>query len=132
SSRTASSTPRFRSTAATGSWRSSRSRGSTATRRSSRSARALTRCNAWSSRSIWGSSHGACHAHGRRQRDGGRNAVRRSSFERDRVHAPEPGRIRRQYGSAVTSAVLGEAATTAVLVEETQLEEARRFLPTGQ
>ena len=40
-------TRRCRSTAATGSWTSTRSRGSTATRRSSRSARARTRCSAW-------------------------------------------------------------------------------------
>ena len=46
-SRTASRTPRCRSTAATASWTSTRSRGSTATRRSSRSARARTRCSAW-------------------------------------------------------------------------------------
>ena len=45
SSRTASSTRRFRSTAATGSWTSSRSRASIAIRRSSRSARARTRCS---------------------------------------------------------------------------------------
>ena len=48
-SRTASSTRHSRSTAATASWTSSPSRGSTATRRSSRSARARTRCSAWSS-----------------------------------------------------------------------------------
>jgi short/branched chain acyl-CoA dehydrogenase len=36
-----------RSTAATASWRSTRSRGCTATRRCSRSARARTRCSAW-------------------------------------------------------------------------------------
>jgi hypothetical protein len=36
------------------------------------------------------------------------------------------------YGSAVTSAVFGEAATTAVLVEEAQLEDARKLLPPGQ
>ena len=40
-------TRRSRSTAATGSWTSSRSRGSTATRRSSRSERARTRCSGW-------------------------------------------------------------------------------------
>ena len=40
-------TSRSRSTAATASWTSSRSRGSTATRRSSRSARARTRCSGW-------------------------------------------------------------------------------------
>ena len=47
SSRTAPSTGRCRSTAATATWTSTRSRGSTATRRSSRSARARTRCSAW-------------------------------------------------------------------------------------
>jgi hypothetical protein len=36
------------------------------------------------------------------------------------------------YGSAVTGAVFGEAATTAVLVEEGQLEEARKLLPAGR
>ena len=36
------------------------------------------------------------------------------------------------YGSAVNSAVFGEAASTAVLVEEAQLEEARKLLPTDQ
>lgn len=33
------------------------------------------------------------------------------------------------FGSAVNSAVFGEAATTEVLVEEEQLEEARKLLP---
>ncbi len=41
------SNTRCRSTAATGSWRSTRSHGSTATRRCSRSARARTRCSGW-------------------------------------------------------------------------------------
>ena len=36
------------------------------------------------------------------------------------------------YGSAVTGAVFGEAASTAVLVDEAQLEEARTFLPAGR
>ena len=36
------------------------------------------------------------------------------------------------YGSAVNSAVFGEAATTAVLVEEEQLEDARKLLPADQ
>jgi Putative prokaryotic signal transducing protein len=36
------------------------------------------------------------------------------------------------YGSAVNSAVFGEAATTAVLVDETQLEDARKLLPANQ
>ena len=44
---TARRTGRCRSTAATASWTSTRSRGSTATRRSSRSAKARTRCSAW-------------------------------------------------------------------------------------
>ena len=35
------------------------------------------------------------------------------------------------FGSAVTGAVFGEAATTEVLVEEAQLERARKLLPTG-
>ena len=46
-SRTAPRTRRCRSTAATASWRSTRSRGCSATRRSSRSAKARTRCSAW-------------------------------------------------------------------------------------
>ena len=52
SSRTAPRTGRCRSTAATASWTSTRSRGSTATRRSSRSERARMRCSAWSLRVI--------------------------------------------------------------------------------
>ncbi|HKU56688.1 MAG TPA: DUF2007 domain-containing protein [Gaiellaceae bacterium] len=36
------------------------------------------------------------------------------------------------FGSAVTGAVFGEAATTVVLVEETQLEQARKLLPAGR
>lgn len=36
------------------------------------------------------------------------------------------------YGSAVTGAVFGAAAPAAVLVEEAQLEEARKLLPAGR
>src|SRR3954447_11163622 len=50
---------RCRSTAATASWRSSRSRGSTETRRSWRSARARTRFSDWSSRSCSGCKGGS-------------------------------------------------------------------------
>jgi hypothetical protein len=42
------------------------------------------------------------------------------------------GTFASSFGSAVTGAVFGEAATTVVLVEETQLEQARKLLPAGR
>lgn len=41
------------------------------------------------------------------------------------------GRFAGSFGSAVTGAVFGEAAPNLVLVEEAQLEEARKLLPPG-